>query len=227
MGRGRDQPPVSGTTTPHLAATPLGRLRVLTLAFVLIWVPSYWSVWGWRNFLQLCDVAVFLTALGLWQRSPVLLSSQAVGSLVINVLWGIDVAARLLAGRHLVGGTEYMWNSAFPLWVRAMSLFHLVLPILHLWALRQIGYDRRGFRLEALIVAAVFVAARSLAAPGTNPNFVFSAPVFQRAFGPPAVHLALLWATQVVVLMLPVHLMLRHWLPPPAAKANPNPPPSG
>jgi hypothetical protein len=184
------------------------RLRMVVALFVLIWMPSYWAVWGWRNFLQLCDVTVLLTAVGMWRASPILLSAQAVGSLVINLLWGIDVLARLLSGHHMVGGTEYMWNTAFPGWVRALSLFHIALPGLHLWCLRRLGYDRRGFGLEVAIVAVVFIAARIMAAPGTNPNFVISAPIFHRAFGPPPLHVALTWATHVVVLMLPVHLLL-------------------
>jgi hypothetical protein len=183
---------------------------------VLVWVPAYWAVWGWRNFLQLCDVTVLLTVVGVWRGSALLLSSQATGSLVINALWGIDVAARLVAGRHLIGGTEYMWNSAFSPWIRALSLFHLALPALHLFCLRRTGYHRAAWRLEAGLVAVVFVAARLLAAPGTNPNFVVSAPFFHRALGTPVAYLGLVWGIQVVVLMLPVHLVLRRWLPGPS-----------
>ena len=211
---GFEPPPTAAVPSTNLATARFGRLRWAALAFVLIWLPSYWAVWGWRNFLQLCDVTVFLTALGLWRGSALLLSSQATGSLVINTLWVFDVGARLLFGRHVVGGTEYMWNSAFPAWVRALSLFHVLMPGLHLWCLRRTGYDRRALRFEAVVVAAVFVAARLLAAPGSNPNFVFIAPLFHRAFGPAPVHVALVLATQIVVMMLPVHLALRRWLPP-------------
>jgi hypothetical protein len=196
------------------------RLRLVAVAFVLVWLPTYWAVWGWRNFLQLCDVTVLLTTLGLWRGNALLLSSQAAGSLIVNLLWGVDVVARLSAGRHIVGGTEYMWNSAFPAWVRALSLFHVVLPGLHIWCLRRTGYDRRALRWEAGLVAIIFIAARLLARSGTNPNFVFAAPVFHRAFGPARLHVALVWVTEVVLLMLPVHLALRRLLPPARASSG-------
>jgi hypothetical protein len=189
------------------------RARLLAIVFLLIWVPSYTAVWGWRNFFQLCDVTVFLTVLGLWRGSALLLSSQAVGSLVVNLLWALDAGARLVSGHHLVGGTEYMWNAAFPLAVRLLSLFHLALPALHIWALRRTGYDPRGFRFEIVVVALVFVASRVIALPNTNPNFVFVAPLLGHALGPAPVHVALVIATQVAVMMLPAHLLLRRHLP--------------
>jgi hypothetical protein len=207
--------PVAPAPVPAPPAFP--RLRWVLLAFVAIWLPSYWVVWGWRNFLQLCDVTMVLTAVAIWRGNVWLLSSQAVGTLVVNALWVLDVGARLLAGRHLVGGTEYMWNAAFPAWVRALSLFHLALPVLHLWCLRRTGYDRRAWRLEGAVAAVVFVVARLLAAPETNPNFLFTGPVFHHPVGPPLVHVAVVWLVQIVVLMLPVHLVLRRWLPAPRA----------
>jgi hypothetical protein len=212
---------VQESAPPKANATPttkvgFPRLRWVVLVFMAVWVPSYWVVWGWRNFLQLCDVTMVLTAIAVWRGSAWLLSSQAVGSLIINGLWGLDVAARLLLGRHVIGGTEYMWNPAFPAWIRALSLFHLALPVLHVWCLRRTGYDQRAWRFEVLVVAVVFVASRLLAAPSTNPNFVFAAPLLRRPIGAPPVHLLLVWVTQLVVLMLPVHLVLRRWLPRPA-----------
>jgi len=91
----------------------------------LRWVPAYASVWGWTNLLHLCDIAVILTCAGLWFGSPLLLSSQAVSSIVVDLVWDLDVGWRLLSGKHLVGGTEYMWSEQVPLAVRLLSLFPL------------------------------------------------------------------------------------------------------
>ena len=98
-----------------------------------MWLPWTAAVYGFANFLNLCDLAVLLSVLGLWTRSALLLSSQALSSLVVDGLWVLDVSWRLAFGRHLIGGTEYMWDPRFPLELRLLSLFHVVLPVLLLW----------------------------------------------------------------------------------------------
>lgn len=200
-------------SSPIVNPVPFPRLRWVALAFLVTWVPSYAAVWGWRNFVQLCDVAVFLTVLALWRGNALLLSSQAAGALVINALWVVDVLSRLLTGGHVIGGTEYMWKAEFPLFVRLLSLFHLVMTPLHLFCLRRIGYDRRAFRLQAAIVAAVLLASRVLALPTQDLNYVLRAPLVGRQLGPPALHLVIVFVTLLVVLVLPAHLALARWLP--------------
>ena len=63
-------------------------------------VPSYAIYRGWANFLHLCDVAVFLTCVGLAYNNALLLSSQAVSSLVGDLLWCLDAGWRWFVGRH-------------------------------------------------------------------------------------------------------------------------------
>src|SRR5712672_578226 len=80
-------------------------LGSLTMANGL--VPSYAIYWGWANFLHLCDVAVFLTCVGLAYNNALLLSSQAVSSLVGALLWCLDAGWRwvcrpALARRHAI-----------------------------------------------------------------------------------------------------------------------------
>ena len=92
--------PPRGRESQH----PFPRLRWAALIWLSLWVPAYASVWGASNFLHLCDVAVILTCAGLWSGGALLLSSQAVSSLLIDLLWDVDAGARLFTGRHLVGG---------------------------------------------------------------------------------------------------------------------------
>lgn len=215
---------VSGPARPDAPArsgnTPFPRLRWVALLFLVVWVPSYALVWGPANFLSVCDIAVILTVLGLWRWQAVLLSSQAVGSLFGNLLWAVDAGSRLLTGSHALGGTEYMWNAEVSLFVRLLSLFHLVLPVLHLSALRRIGYDGRGFALQAAILALLLVVSRLVTPATENLNFVYSAPLVNRPLGPGALHVGLVYAVMVLVMMGPTHLVLRRLLPasrPPSA----------
>ncbi len=189
-------------------------LRWSALLWLLVWVPTYWRVWGPVNFLFLCDIAAGLTCIGLWTSNSLLLSSQAISSLLIDFAWGLDVAWRLFFGRHLIGGTEYLFDARFPLWVRLLSLFHLFLPFLLLWALHRVGYNRRGWALQSAIAPIVLVLTRIASTPEKNINFAFTDPFFHRAWGPAPVHLAVTSLFLICVVYLPTHLLLSRMFPP-------------
>ena len=163
--------------------------------------------WGWVNFLHLCDVAVLLTCIGFALNNALLLSSQAVSALVGDFLWCLDAGSRWFVGKHLLGGTQYMWDARFPLWIRLLSLFHVVLPLLLLLALRRTGYDRRALRLQSVIAAALLVVSRFFG-PSRNLNYAFADPVFHRAFWPAPVHLVLVFAALVAFIYWPTHRLL-------------------
>ena len=182
-------------------------VRWVSLAWLAVWIPVYALYWGWANFLHLCDVAVLLTCIGFARGDVLLLSSQAVSSLIGDLLWCLDASWTLFSNRHLMGGTEYMWDTRFPLWVRLLSLFHVVLPMLLLAALSRTGYDHRALRLQCGIAAALLVASRLLG-PNRNINYTFADPIFHRAFGPAPVHLALIFAALTGVIYWPTHLLL-------------------
>jgi hypothetical protein len=182
-------------------------LRWVALSWLLVWLPSYIWAWGWANLLHLCDIAVILGCVGIWWGSSLLISSQAVGCLAAGILWALDVGWRLTTGRFLVGGTDYMWDARYPLWVRLLSSFHIGLPLALLWAMRKVGYDRRALALQAAIAAGLFVAARFLPSD-LNVNYAFRDPLFHRAWGPAPVHLAVIFFFAVVFLYWPTHLLL-------------------
>jgi hypothetical protein len=173
-------------------------VRWASLVWLAVWIPSYAMYWGWVNFLHLCDVAVFLTCAGLAYNNVLLLSSQAVSSLAGGFLWCLDASWRSVVGRHLIGGTQYMWDTRFPLWVRLLSMFHVVLPLVLVAALRRTGYDHRALRLQCW-VAGTLLAASRLLGPSRNLNYAFADPVFHRAFGPAPIHLALIFAALAVL----------------------------
>lgn len=192
---------------------PFRRSRWLAAAFLAVWAPAYAVYWGARNFLALCDVAVVLTCAGLWRGSPLLVSSQALPSIVVGTLWTADVAARAALGRHLVGGTEYMWDDRVPLAVRLLSLFHVALPVVQALALRRLGYDRRALGFQTGLTAALLVASR-LVGEDKNLNYAFRDPLLGQSFEPAALHLAVITAGAAVLVYLPTHLALARWLPP-------------
>ena len=140
----------------------LGWLGVLWLAAYL---PAYQSAYGTRNFLFLCNIGVILTAIGLIARSRLLLSSQAVAAPIIALVWALDVGWKLTTGEFLFGGTSYMWDPAYPLFARLLSLYHVAWPLLLWYVLRRTGYDPRGWPVRIRTERA---QRRSLSTPGSR-----------------------------------------------------------
>ncbi|HVB86125.1 MAG TPA: hypothetical protein VNK23_05585 [Candidatus Dormibacteraeota bacterium] len=185
-------------------------------AWLLFWLVTYWIVWGPQTFSYLCDISVIVTCIGLWTNNPLLISSQAVSSLIVDAMWALDAAFRAIAGRQIFGGTEYLFNPSHPLWIRLLSLYHVAWPVLLLWALHRAGYDRRGWKLQAGIVTVAFVAARFTPA-AQNINFAYRLPVVNRPFGPAPLHVAVSILLMIFVVYWPTHCALRKIFPPPDA----------
>ncbi len=193
-------------------------IRWVALLWLAVWFLAYWHAWGPANFLHLCDIAVILTCIGLWTNSALLLSSQAVSSVLIDIVWTLDVAARLIFGRHLIGGTEYLFDGSTPLWARLLSLFHIVLPFILLWSLSRLGYDRRGVKLQSAILVPVLIASRFVT-PDQNLNFAVNDPFLHRSYGPAPAHLAITFLFLVFVIYLPTHLLFLRLFSPAAANS--------
>jgi hypothetical protein len=189
-------------------------LRWTALVWLVIWAAIYWHTWGVANFLHLSDVAVILTCIGLWSNSALLISSQAVASLAVDTVWTLDVAWKIFSGRHLIGGTEYLFDTNYPLWVRLITLFHVAMPPLLLWALHRTGYDRRGWMLQSAIALPVFIASRYTVS-ATNTNYAFTDPFFHRAWGPAPLHVTVIFLFMLLVVYLPTHFLLRRLFPVP------------
>jgi hypothetical protein len=163
--------------------------RWLALAWLAVYLPSYTWAYGPANFLFLCNVAVILFCVGLWRGSALLVSVAALSSLVIDIGWLFDFAPRLVLGRHLFGGTEYMWDPRWPLFTRLLSLYHLGLPLALVLALRRLGYDRRALWVQSSL-ALVALALSRLADPQANINYAHFDPFLRRSWGPAPMHLA-------------------------------------
>jgi hypothetical protein len=127
-------------------------IKIAWTLWVLVWAPIYWRQYGAQNFLFFCDIGNFIIALALWLESPLIFSWQAVSLLVFQTLFTLDLLGALATGRHWIGGTEFIFDPALPLAVRLLSLFHVVTPVLLLWAIHRAGYDRRGWKYQVLTV---------------------------------------------------------------------------
>ncbi len=86
--------------------------------------------------------------IALWLESPLLASMMTLAIALPELAWNADFFGRLLTGRRLLGLSDYMFDSRYRPFLRALSLFHVLLPIVLVWTVHRLGYDRvrGGFR---------------------------------------------------------------------------------
>jgi hypothetical protein len=202
---------------------PAGRripmlVKLSYTAFVTVLVPFYWANYGPTNFLYFCDLSLFFTLAAVWTESSLLVSMPAVGILLPQVLWMADFLSTA-AGHPLLGLTDYMFDTAKPLFLRGLSFFHFWLPILIVYLLRRLGYDRRAFKAWGLVaVAAVLISYFFLPAPPppaarpnlpVNVNYVFGlSDAKPQTWMDPRLYLLALMSVLSVGIYLPTHAAL-------------------
>jgi hypothetical protein len=184
---------------------------VLKLAYtsaLAVILPVYAVWWGWRNFLWFSDIALVGTGIALWLESPLVASMMAVAVLLPELLWNVSYFARLLFGVRMSDLAGYMFDREKPRFLRALSLFHVALPIVLLWMLDRLGYDPRALPAQTALAWIVLPLTYAVLRPGDeNINWVRGVGERQNKL-PPLVYLALLMLAFPIGLYLPTHFAL-------------------
>jgi hypothetical protein len=194
-------------------------LKIVYTAFVAVLVPWYWRAYTPWNFLNFCDIALLVLVPAIWLESSLLVSMEAVAILLVQVVWLIDLIVGDVGGKFL-GMTNYMFDPNLPLFTRLLSLFHAWVPILVLYLLARLGYDRRAIYWQSAIGLVVmllsYFAAPWPPAPAGMPNMSVNLnhvlgpdPHVVQTWMPPLAFLAVVCAGLVAVIYLPTHLLLR------------------
>jgi hypothetical protein len=185
-----------------MTRVPAG-VKIAYTLWMVVWVPVYWVGNGPANFLWLCDFANLVLLAALWVESPLLATSQLSGVLIIQLVWAIDYLGALVTGTHPIGGTEYMFDTGDPMWLRSLSLFHLWTVPLLIWLVRRVGYDRRGWKLQTAIAALVLPLGQRVGGPAQNLNWMWSPFGVEQTLLPPLAFALLSVPVVAVVLFLP------------------------
>ncbi len=180
-------------------------VKVAYTIFLAVLVPVYWAHYGPANFLWFSDIALLGGGAALWLESPLLASMMMLAVLLPECAWNLDFFGRLLTGRRMFGMSAYMFERERPRLVRALSLFHVPLPIGLVWLVHRLGYDRRAWLGQSLLALVVLPASYWLTDPAENVNWVHGLGAPQRRL-PPWLYLALLIVAFSLVLYLPPHL---------------------
>lgn len=185
-------------------------------AFVLLVMALWWRHYTWRNFLWFSDIAFIGAVPALWLESAGLASVLAVAVLLPEILWNVDLAARLLTRRRVTGLTDYMFEPQRPRVLRALSLFHVPLPLVLLWMVREYGYDARVGLVGAIVLAAIVLPwSRVVSTPERNINWTHGLGAHRTRLSPVA-YVLLLYCGFVALVFVPTHLLLQALFPGPA-----------
>jgi len=210
----------TGALAARTEAVPLW-LKAAYTAFMAVLVPVYWYYYGPTNFLYFCDVALFLTLAGIWRESALLISMGTVGILLPQALWLADFFGNM-GGMPVTSITDYMFKHENSLFLRGLSLFHGWLPVLLVWLVWRLGYDRRAFAAwtalaTVLLLICFFVMPPPHPDPGLTPvniNYVWGPnDNAAQTWVHPYVWLGGLIVGMPVLLYLPVHLLLSRFAP--------------
>ena len=180
-------------------------LKILYTAFLCVLVPVYWQGYGPTVFLWACDIALFMVLVALWRERALPNSMMAIGVLPFELAWTLD----FLFGSRLFGMASYMYDPALPIFLRAFSLYHTVMPVIMIFLLRRLGYDRRALIAQTLLAWVALPVTFLLTDPVDNINLVFGPGKEPQTALHPVLYLSLEMILLPAVIYLPMHLLLR------------------
>ena len=184
-------------------------LKISHTLFVCVLFPIYWKQYGPSNFLWFSDIALLITVPALWLESSLLTSMTALAVVLLDVAWNLDFFLRLITGKSVSGLSAYMFDSKISRIIRALSLFHIVFPILLLWMLSRLGYDRRALVAQTLLAWIILPASYLLTLRSENVNWVHGFGSESKRWLPPRQHVIVLMLLVPLLIYLPSHLLLR------------------
>ncbi len=147
-------------------------LKLGYLAFAAVLVPVYITRYGLTNFLWFSNLALLGGLVAVWLESRRLASMFLVSVGLLELGWiGDFLLALTQGGDPPLGLAAYMFDPKLPLYLRALSLYHIPLPFLLLWVVWRLGYDQRAWQLWVPIGWSVLILSYFLAPPGNNINW--------------------------------------------------------
>jgi hypothetical protein len=182
-------------------------IKLAYTALVALVVPFYWRNYGLANFLWFSDIALIVTVVALWTENRLLVSTMTVTVLLFEIVWNVAYFGRLLTGYRFGGMVEYMFDPSKSLFLRSLSLFHVVLPIVLLWATHRLGYDVRAFKATTLLCWVVLPVSYFVSTADQNLNWVFG-PGKPQSLLHPLAYLAVSMVLLPALAFLPTHLLL-------------------
>jgi hypothetical protein len=190
-------------------------IKLTYTAFVALLVPIYLRAYGVANFLWFSDVALLAMVPALWFENRLVASMMALAAALPELAWNLDFFWRLLTGRSLLGLADYMFDASKPVFLRGLSLFHVALPVLLVFTVHRLGYDRRALPLQVALGELLLVASYVLTDRSKNINWVFGPGARPQTRIPAPAYLACVMVFFPLAVYWPTHLLFTKLLPGP------------
>jgi len=184
-------------------------IKIPYTVFVLVLVPLYWIQYGPQNFLWFSDIALFATLAALWLESRFLVSMTASGVLIFDTVWNFIFFSKLILGAGPEGLVGYMFDPEISVFIRALSLFHVALPIIQLWTLGKLGYDVRAWKYQAVLGWIILFVTYGVTGPEENINWVYGMTQAPQPWLPASLYLAALMLIYPTLICFPTHVILK------------------
>lgn len=148
-------------------------IKISYSIFVLILIPVYWKHWGPGNFLWFSDIALIVNVAALWLESSLLASMMAIGVLLPEIYWNLELLMRLITGKKFTNLTGYMFDEKRPLFLRLFSLFHVLLPPVLILLLTKLGYNEDAIFWQTGIAGLVLWICYRYTPSSKNINWAY------------------------------------------------------
>jgi hypothetical protein len=182
--------------------------KIAYTIFICILIPVYWKNYGPANFLWFSDIALFGICLAMWIESSLIASMMALAVLVPESFWNIGYFGRLLTGKKMFGLSEYMFDESKSLFLRGLSLFHVIISFTLIWLLVNLGYNEEAIYWQTGLAWLVLPVIYFYTDPEENINWVFGpGEKPQKKISPPLYLLAVMLFFPVFI-YVPTHFLL-------------------
>jgi len=188
-------------------------IKITYTLFAVVTIAVYAVKYPLGNFLWFSDIALVLAVPALWFESSLLASMMGIAILLPEVFWNVSFFGRLLTGKRLAGLTDYMFDAQKARYLRALSLFHVFLPVLLLWMIARLGYSPKALVAQTVLAWIVLPLTYAITDREKNINWVFGPAPVQRTRLSAILYLGLLMIAFPVLVYLPTHLLLQAFFP--------------
>lgn len=183
--------------------------KLFLTAFVMVLIPAYLHEYGIQNFLWFSDISLLLILSGLWLSSSLLISIAALLTLFLEISWTIDYFYQLITGDTLINLASYMFDQRYSLFLRGLSLFHLLLPIFSIRYLWAWGYNKQTLKYAVPLYGVVLIFCYLFTSVQENINWVYLPQAYSWTNISSLQWLCLQLILYPLLIMLPKHLLFQ------------------
>ncbi len=182
--------------------------KILLTIFAAILIPVYWKNYGPTNFLWLSDISLFLTLFALWVNYSLFTSIAMVGIFPFELAWNLDFFLHLFTGKNLIHIADYMFERKYSLFLKSLSLFHVILPPLWIFLLYKFGYNQNAFLYSIFLIWIILILTYLFTDPKKNINWVFMPKINHWKISE-FIWLIILMIGFPIFVFLPMHVILK------------------